>query len=50
MRCKENAASSQEILASVDVQDEAIGTLTGISVELAEIAEQLNSQADKFRV
>lgn len=47
---QENAASSQEILASVDVQDEAIGTLTGMSVELAEIAEQLNSQADKFRV
>ncbi len=47
---QENAASSQEILASVDVQDEAIGTLTGMSVELAEIAEQLNSQAEKFRV
>jgi len=43
-------ASFNETMASVEVQSEAIDNLAGMSQELAAIAEQLNTQAQKFTV
>lgn len=43
-----NAANFEEIVASVEVQGEAIGNLAGMSQELTAIAVQLNAQAEKF--
>lgn len=47
---EENAASSEEVLASVDVQTSSINTLLGMSSELHKAAEELKKKAKLFSV
>lgn len=45
---QQNAAGTQEVLASVDSQGSVIADLAGMSQELTQVAEGLNEQAHKF--
>lgn len=45
---QQNAAGTQEVLASVDSQGSVITDLAGMSQELTQVAEGLNEQAHKF--
>lgn len=47
---QENAASSEEVLASVDVQTETVKKLSVMSKELLMIAEGLKEKAESFHV
>ena len=47
---EENAASSEEVLASVDAQTESVGKLTEMSQVLINLAEELNEQAEYFKI
>ncbi len=46
---EENAAGSQEILASVETQDRAIADIASMTQELSAVAHNLTQQAQKFR-
>lgn len=46
---EENAACSEEAMASVESQGHVIGDITGMSKKLLEVAELLKEQADKFK-
>lgn len=47
---QENAAESQQVFASISVQNEAIDKVADMSDELLDIAEKLDEQAKRFKI
>ena len=45
---QQNAAGSQEVLASMETQDSVIADIAGMAQNLAALAEELSQQANQF--